>query len=172
MHLGGITTGKWATTLEPEGPTLMSWALHNHWMVNFKASQGGEIPLRYRLTTHDGQVDDVAADRFAREQASPLIAIRDLAPSGALSGQFLEVEEGPIEVIHVKPADFGDGIIVRLQNVGDASSSATLRFIDSTPSAVFTTTPDERNVESIELHGSQISLEVSAKQVQSIRVTF
>jgi hypothetical protein len=172
MHIGGITTGKWATTLEPEGPTLMSWALHNHWMVNFKASQGGEIPLRYRLTTHHGQVDDVAADRFAREQASPPIAIRDLAPSGAMSGQFLEVEVGPIEVIHVKPADFGDGIIVRLQNVGDASSSATLRFIDSTASAVFRTTPDERNVESIELQGSQISLQVGAKQVQSFRVTF
>jgi hypothetical protein len=172
MHIGGITTGKWATTLQPEGPTLMSWALHNHWMVNFKASQGGEISLRYRLTTHDGQVDDVAADRFAREQVSPLIAIRDLAPSGALSGQFLEVEEGPIEVIHIKPADFGDGIIVRLQNVGNASSSTTLRFIDSRPSAVFKTTPDERNVESIELQGSQISLQVGAKQVQSIRVTF
>jgi len=46
VHLGGITTGKWARSLEPEGPTIMSWALNNHWMVNFKASQGGQIPLR------------------------------------------------------------------------------------------------------------------------------
>ena len=41
VHLGGITTGKWARTLEPEGPTIMSWALNNHWLVNFKASQAG-----------------------------------------------------------------------------------------------------------------------------------
>ena len=73
VHLGGITTGKWARTLEPEGPTLMSWALQNHWMVNFKASQGGEIPLRYRLTTHAGPCDDAAAARFGAESATPPI---------------------------------------------------------------------------------------------------
>ena len=44
VHLGGITTGNWSRTLEPEGPTIMSWALNNHWMVNFKASQGGQDP--------------------------------------------------------------------------------------------------------------------------------
>jgi hypothetical protein len=70
VHLGGITTGRWAKELEPEGPTVMSWALHNHWMVNFKASQGGEIPLRYRLTTHAGPVDDTAASRFGAEEAT------------------------------------------------------------------------------------------------------
>ena len=35
LHLGGITTGKWDRTLHPEGPTIMSWALNNHWLVNF-----------------------------------------------------------------------------------------------------------------------------------------
>ena len=67
VHLGGITTGKWARTLKPEGPTIMSWALNNHWLVNFKSSQGGRIPLRYRLTTHRGEADPVAAARFAAE---------------------------------------------------------------------------------------------------------
>jgi alpha-mannosidase len=37
---------------QPEGPTIMSWALNNHWLVNFKSAQSGRIPLRYRLTTH------------------------------------------------------------------------------------------------------------------------
>ena len=61
VHLGGITTGKWTRTLEPEGPTIMSWALNNHWLVNFKSSQSGEIPFRYRLTTHAGAVDPALA---------------------------------------------------------------------------------------------------------------
>jgi hypothetical protein len=47
VQLGGITSGRWAVRLEPEGPTLMSWALQNHWMVNFKASQGA----RFRCAT-------------------------------------------------------------------------------------------------------------------------
>ena len=54
---------------QPEGPTIMTWALNNHWLVNFKASQGGHIPLRYRLTTHDGPVEPAAAARFAAEAA-------------------------------------------------------------------------------------------------------
>ncbi len=91
VHMGGITTGKWARTLEPEGPTLMSWALQNHWMVNFKASQGGEIPQRYRLTTHAGACDDVAAARFGAESATPPITLRDYLRTGPETGRFLDV---------------------------------------------------------------------------------
>ncbi|MEJ7840025.1 MAG: glycoside hydrolase family 38 C-terminal domain-containing protein, partial [Thermomicrobiales bacterium] len=61
LHLGGITTGRWARTLEPDGPNIMSWALNNHWMVNFQSHQQGEIPLRYRLTTHKGGCNDADA---------------------------------------------------------------------------------------------------------------
>src|SRR5690606_15510871 len=77
VQLGGITTAKAAERLAPEGPTVMSWALNNHWMVNFKASQGGLIPLRYRMTTHDGPVDDASAGRFAEEMHTPPIVLRD-----------------------------------------------------------------------------------------------
>ncbi len=68
VHLGGITTGAWSRTLHPEGPTIMSWAINNHWLVNFKASQGGEIPFRYRLTTHAGAVDATSACRDRRTE--------------------------------------------------------------------------------------------------------
>ena len=89
VHLGGITTGKWSRMLEPEGPTIMSWALNNHWMVNFKASQDGKIPLRYRLTTHDGAVDPAAAARFAAEVAQPPVVLRDILSTAARDGVLL-----------------------------------------------------------------------------------
>ncbi len=174
MHLGGITTGKWATELKPESPTLMSWALNNHWMVNFKASQGGEIPLRYRLTTHEGACDDGAATRFAREQASPVIALRDADPTGSATGQFLQVSDGPVHVIHIKPADFGEGVIIRLQNVGDEVGTATLSFPELTPKAAYLVTPDERDVRQLDLDAgsNNVDIAVEPRQVTSLRITF
>ncbi|HVL26357.1 MAG TPA: glycoside hydrolase family 38 C-terminal domain-containing protein [Thermomicrobiales bacterium] len=172
VHMGGITTGRWAETLEPDGPTVMSWALHNHWMVNFKASQGGDIPLRYRLTTHEGPCDDVAAERFGREQATPPIVLRDLAPHDALTGEFLHMEDGPVHLIHVKPADFGDGIILRLQNLDDVAHSARLQFATTTPTSARLTSPDERDGDVIAIDGQGFSVDVAPRSIQSLRVSF
>lgn len=174
VHLGGITTGKWAKKLEPESPTIMSWALNNHWTVNFKASQGGAIPLRYRLTTHTGPCDDAQATMFARKQATPFIAFRDSRPVGPSSGQFLEVGDGPIQLVHMKPADFGEGVILRLQNFGNVAEVATLAFRDRSVGSVMSVTPDERDLEMLEAtkSSSQIRVNVDPGQVRSIRVVF
>ena len=46
LNLGGITAENGLVLiLNPEGPHLYSWAINNHWMVNFKASQDGLIPF-------------------------------------------------------------------------------------------------------------------------------
>jgi hypothetical protein len=172
VQMGGITTGLWAKHLEPEGPNLMSWALNNHWMVNFKASQGGEIPLRYRLTTHDGGCDDLAASRFGAEQATPVIAMRDVAPTNARTGQFATIEPGAVELIHLKPADFGDGIILRLQNITEEAATATIQFVASKPASAVLTSPDERDSDAVALDGNAVRVEVPVKSVQSVRVRF
>ena len=67
VHLGGITTGKWDRTLHPEGPTIMTWALNNHWLVNFKSSQSGQHPAALPADDARGPVDPAAAARFAAE---------------------------------------------------------------------------------------------------------
>ena len=172
VHLGGITTGRWAQTLQPDGPTVMSWALNNHWMVNFKASQGGEIPLRYRLTTHDGGCDDVAADRFSRTQATPPIVLRDIAPEGELTGRFLAIDDGPVQLTHIKPADFGDGIVLRLQNFGEEPASARVRIDAVVPKAAWLTSPDERDGDAISVEGAAVTVEVAPRAIQSVRVVF
>ena len=172
VQMGGITTGLWAKHLDPEGPTLMSWALNNHWMVNFKASQGGQIPLRYRLTTHDGGCDDLAASRFGAEQATPVIAMRDVSPNDARTGQFATIAPGPVELIHLKPADWGEGIILRLQNITDSPAPASITFVAAMPTSAALTSPDEIDGESLPLEGRRLTVNVPAKTVQSVRVTF
>ncbi|MFL5762189.1 MAG: glycosyl hydrolase-related protein [Thermomicrobiales bacterium] len=172
VHLGGITTGKWARELEPDGPTIMSWALQNHWMVNFKASQGGEIPLRYRLTTHAGAVDDVAATKFGLESTTPPVSMRDYLRTGPESGRFLDIPEDAPVVLTAKPADDNDGIIVRLQNLTPQSQSVPVRFEAAAPKSADLTSALEINGDALPVEGASITVPVDGLAIQTFRVRF
>ena len=172
VHLGGITTGRWARTLEPEGSTVMSWALHNHWMVNFKASQGGEIPLRYRLTTHAGPCDDAAAARFGAERATPPVVLRDYLPTGPQEGRFAEVPGGAPVLVTAKPAEDGDGVILRVQNLTGAHQTVPVTFSGATVASAVLTSPVEIDGEALAAHDGATDVPVAGRAVQSVRVRF
>jgi hypothetical protein len=172
VHLGGITTGKWARELEPEGPTLMSWALHNHWMVNFKASQGGLIPLRYRLTSQSGPVDDVAAWKFGAEAATPPITLRDYLRTGPETGRFIDVPASLPVTAWAKPAENGDGIIVRVQNLSTDPVDVPVTVLAAQPSSAVTTSPLEIDDTTIALDGATATVRVGADDIQSVRFRF
>ena len=172
VQIGGITTGKWARKLEPEGPTIISWALHNHWMVNFKASQGGEIPQRYRLTTHAGPADDMAATRFGLESTTQPIVLRDYLPTGATTGKFLEIPENAPVTITAKPADDGDGIIIRLQNIATDPVDVPIAIHSAQPRSATLTSSLEIDDTTLPIDGSSITVHVGARDVQSVRIRF
>jgi hypothetical protein len=171
VQLGGITTGKAAWELKPEGPALYSWALNNHWMVNFKASQGGRIPLRYRLTTHAGACDDAVAARFAAEEATPPIVLRDYAPRGPRSGGFVTVDDPHVEVT-AKPAEDGDGVVLRVRDLGGAQRTVDLRFDAATPASAASTSPVEEDGEALPIDGATVSVPLGTRGLTSVRVRF
>lgn len=172
VQLGGITTGQWAAQLEPEGPTLMSWALNNHWMVNFKASQGGKIPLRYRLTSHSGPVNDVAAARFAAEAVTPPIVLRDRIRQGDSSGQFLTIPDDAGVLATPKPAEDGDGIVIRIQNLRPESTSVPLTFRSLQPVSACVTSPLEVDAESLAIIDNTVKAPLQPRGITSVRVRF
>src|SRR5262249_50867342 len=155
VHLGGITTGKWSRRLEPEGPTIMSWALNNHWMVNFKASQGGRIPLRYRLTTHAGPVDVAAAARFAAEASVPPIVLRDIVPTGFRSDSFFSLDPRAPVLVTAKPGEEAGWIALRLQNLSREKVQAPLTFAKP-PVAALKSDPIEHPRAALSPHGQKL----------------
>ena len=172
VHLGGITTGRWARTLEPEGPTVMSWALQNHWMVNFKASQGGEIPLRYRLTTHAGPCDDVAAARFGAERATSPVTLRDYLRTGPETGRFAELPSDAPALVTAKPADDGDGVILRVQNLTGSDLAVPIAFPGPGVASATLTSPVEIDGAPLAARGGSVEVPVGPLAVQSVRVRF
>ncbi|MHA1548199.1 MAG: glycosyl hydrolase-related protein, partial [Alphaproteobacteria bacterium] len=171
VHLGGITTGKWSRTLEPEGPTIMSWALNNHWLVNFKSSQGGEVPLRYRLTTHAGGVDPTAAARMAAEVAVAPIVLRDIAPTGETSGSFYAIDPGQPVMVTCKPAEDDGWVALRLQNVSREAVTGAVDFT-SAPSAARAADPIENPGAVLALDGSTLAVPLGPLEIKTVLVRF
>jgi len=170
-HLGGITTGKWHRTLQPEGPTIMSWALNNHWLVNFKSAQSGRIPLRYRLTTHEGPADASAAAKFAAEVATPPVAMRDIRPTGKLTDSFFGTDETSPVLVSVKPGEDGGWVALRLQNLSAKPAKQTVTFTGN-PAAARSADPIEHPGAAIALDGKALTVEVQPREIRTVLVRF
>lgn len=173
VQLGGITTAKAAATLKPEGPVLMSWALNNHWMVNFKASQGGIIPLRFQLTTHSGDVDDAVASRYASEVQHPAIIMRDYERRGeTLSESFVSVKGDAALTIAAKEALDGQGVILRVHSAIRKSQQVTLDIGNFGFSKASLVSALEENLgKDLPIKNGEISFELKPSQYFSIRLT-
>ena len=170
-HLGGITTGKWNRTLQPEGPTLMSWALNNHWLVNFKSAQSGRIPLRYRLTTHEGPVDPAAATRFASEVAVPPVAMRDIAPTGKSSDSFFSIDKSAPVLVSAKPGEDDGWVALRLQNLSNGKARQTVTFTGNV-AAARSADPIEHPGTTLPLDGKSLSVELAPLEIRTVLVRF
>jgi hypothetical protein len=119
LNLGGITSGKWtgAGDLEPEGPHLYSWAINNHWMVNFKSSQEGKIPFRFRFQTHSHDFDIPSSFQFGLDSLSPPIILRDKKrKSEKIQETFISCDSKFINFT-LKPSEDSKAIILRAQNL-------------------------------------------------------
>src|SRR5262249_32988255 len=141
VQLGGITTGKAAHGLKPEGAVVVSWALNNPGMVNFRAGQGGEIPLRYRRTTPAGACDAAAANRWAAEEATPPIVLRDEVRRGDASDRLAAVPDEPALEVTVKPAEDGDGVVFRIRNLASEATTVPIELLAAPPDSACPTSP-------------------------------
>jgi len=171
VHLGGITTGAWARTLNPEGPTIMSWAINNHWLVNFKASQGGEIPFRYRLTTHVGAVDVTSAARFAAEAVMPPVVLRDLAATGERTGQFFKIDPNAPVLVTAKPGEKRGWVALRVQNLSRTKARPVITF-SKMPIAARRGDPIEHLGAALALDGARLGVELDPLAISTVLVSF
>ncbi len=171
VHLGGITTGKWARTLQPEGPTIMSWAINNHWEVNFKASQDGLIPFRFRLTTHEGPVDPAAAAHWAAEVSVPPVVLRDIDPVGSRAASFFSIDGDAPVLVNAKPGEDEGWIALRIQNLANTTTRADISFA-TPPKEARASDPLEHAGETMALNGGALPVELAPLGISTVLVKF
>ena len=169
VQLGGITTGRWAHTLATRTPTLVSWAIHNHWDTNFQASQGGEILLRYRLTSSAGY-DPAASTRFAAAVFTPPLIVRVPGAEPRQGGQWLEVEPEGVAEIQLKRAVDGQGLIVHARNLTAEERTIHLKPAVA-PQAAWLCTPLEENSAALAIAGGRFALTLPPRGLASARLS-
>jgi hypothetical protein len=168
VHLGGIHTGTIVERL-PQRPVVMSWAMNNHWPVNFKAAQSGAATFRYRLTNTPGGLDAGAANRFAAEVHDPPIALRDRVCPRTETGQFAAVVAGADAVIGCKPAEDGSGVVLRLLNQR-AEPTEVIVDLKRSVGAANWVSPDEREEADLRVEGTAVRIPLPGRRLGNVLV--
>ena len=169
MQVGGITTGRWAQELDTSSAMLVSWALHNHWDTNFKASQGEAILQRYRLTSSPGY-DPAASTRFAMDASLPPLIVRVPGAMLGATGTFMQPEPVGECELQLKRAADGRGLIVHAYNLGADDVEQRLRFPDLELVSACVCNPIEVDAEPLEISDGGFTLQVPARSIASARL--
>jgi hypothetical protein len=121
VTFGDINRGLWPEKFEPKSSAVFSYALNNYWHTNFPRVQSGEFTFRY-VVTSGSTLDPAYLSRLGRESLTPLetgeltrndkVGLRGSLP--ATPASFLGLNGDGVELETLKPAEDGEGYIVRL----------------------------------------------------------
>lgn len=122
---GGFGFARGSTSIARDAnPLLLGWPMNNYWATNFPRSQPGVCRVRYVVASGRAYDPETAAVLAARARSPitchPVVTRRSEARS------LIEVDGDGVLLIGAEPAEEGDLIVVRLVNVGDQESRATI----------------------------------------------
>jgi hypothetical protein len=118
--LNDLFRGAWRRNLVPDG-TLFAYAMNNYWHTNYAASQGGPVTFRFRISL---LAPGDAAEPVRRGWAAcdPLYVSPPYAnetPGSLITrDRALFYADKNVLIAGAKQADDGDGVIVKLLDVG------------------------------------------------------
>jgi alpha-mannosidase len=135
VTLGDIYRGAWPDHFGTRPGTIYSYAMNNYWSTNYNAEQRGRVRFRYVVTSAPS-TDAAALSRMGWEEATPLeldeVTAQDKAlspprPWNGIQASFLEVDDPDLLVEDWKPAEDGNGTILRFLDLGGKMRQVTVR---------------------------------------------
>lgn len=130
--LNDLFRGQWRRRIEPDG-TLFAYAMHNYWHTNFAARQGGDFVTRFRLSlVAPGDPAEPVRRGWAACDPLQVSEAYDNAVAGPLlaKDRTLFLADPGALVVGAKPADDGEGAVVKLLDV-----AGTARAVGIWPAA-------------------------------------
>lgn len=132
ITLTDVFRGQWRRRIEPDG-TLFAWVAHNYWHTNYPARQGGALTTRYRISPlPPGDTAEPVRRGWAACDPLYVSASFDNPAAGRLLGRdrALLLSDPRVHVVGAKPADDGEGAVLKLLEVGGGA-----RTVDVWPAA-------------------------------------
>jgi len=111
----------------PGAPVFFFNLFNTQWGTNFPQWIGGTFRYRFRLVPHAGDWKRARAWQHAADAFQPPVC-RPVPTGWEPSPGLLEPPDLPLETVTLKPAEAGDGVILRLREPSGRAGKRTLRF--------------------------------------------
>ena len=174
VAFGDIVRANWPADFKPHSGTIFSWLMNNYWGTNFPAWQGGDFTFRYAITSGP-QFDPSAQTRFGWNALTPLERddVSGSKEGSALPEQqasLLDIATPGITLLTWKPAEDGDGSILRLQESAGKASEVRIssKFLSFERSWLCNALED--NQSELKPDSDTLSLPITPFQVLTIRI--
>lgn len=162
VTLGDINRGAWPDHFGSRPATIFSYVMNNYWNTNYVAGQGGHFRFRYVITSA-AATDPEGLSRMGWEETTPLdtdeVTSQDKAqsrpePFSGKQKSFLNVGDPDLFLETWKPAEDGDGSILRFIDLGGEPRTVTIHTPLLHLSEAWLTDSVERNHEKLPLVGT------------------
>lgn len=118
----------WNESIQPD-QGFCSWVMSNHWEVNYKAFQEGEVTFRYSLIPHEGGYSGIETEKRGREICQPLMAVEVQENSPIIVPPF-SIQSEQLIATSLKSDDEGKSFIVRLYNPTSSIGEAQITSVN------------------------------------------
>jgi len=180
VTLGDITRLQFPETFGQRKGWVFSYAMNNYWHTNYRPSQGGHFQFRYIITSATS-TDASDQSRKGWEEVTPLevdeITSSDKAvdrpePLDAVQGSFLRADDANLLLEAWKPAEDGNGTILRFLDLGGPERKVTVQLPLVHIEGAWRTDAVERDLAPLTLTGAYaLSFEIQPHEIVTVRVT-
>jgi alpha-mannosidase len=179
VTLGDINRGEWPTEFGQRPGNIFAYAMNNYWHTNYRAAQGGDFHFRY-VVTSAASIDAAALSREGWEEMTPFetdeIRSQDQAlelarPLDGKQASLLTIDDPDLVLDTWKPAEDGDGTILRMIDLGGAARTVSI----STPllkiQKAFEADAVERNHSELEVRDDKVEVQIHPHEIVTIRLS-
>ena len=194
ITLGDINRGAWPEEFRQRPGNVFSYVMNNYWDTNYRAGQGGRFSFHYVITSAAStgandlsrmgweeitplETDLVTSQDKAvaqNEAALPAAVTADSGSQRSLDGKqgsFLKVDDPNVLLETWKPAEDGDGTILRFLDLGGAERTVTVRTPTLHVDRVTLTDAVERGATAVPLAGDdQFHFTIHPHEIVTLRM--
>jgi len=180
VTLGDITRLQFPKEFGSRKGWIFSYAMNNYWGTNYRPVQGGHFRFRYVVTSATStepallsktgweavtplEVDEITPSDKAVERAEPL---------DAAHGSFLQANDPDLLLEAWKPAEDGNGTILRFLDLGGRQRKVEVQVPLENIAGAWRTDAVERDQAPISREGAHgLNFEVQPHEIVTVRIT-
>jgi alpha-mannosidase len=180
VTLGDVDRGQWLKEFGERRATIFSFVMNNYWEDNYVGSQGGKFHFRYIVTSAPSTIEGQLS-RMGWDEATPLefdyVSREDKAqdqpyPLGGGQGSFAQINDPNLLLDTWKPAEDGNGTILRFLDLGGLVRSVAVRLPAFHVTNAWQTDAVERNKSPISIKdGKEFTVTVHPHEIVTVRLT-